>query len=569
MKIIFLILFILVSQAIFAQKFKKDYFSSPVRIPIYLTGNFGELRPNHFHSGIDIKTEGKTGLPVYAPADGFVSRINVSPSGFGLALYIDHPNGTTTVYGHLSKLREDMQQYIRTIQYQRESFAADVSVPKGKLVVKKNEIIAYTGNSGSSGGPHLHFEIRETASQHPLNPLNFHFSIKDDMKPQILAAMIYPLSADAHVAGKQKPQRIDAVFYQGEFHLKGNPVYSVYGKVGFAIQTLDYLNGSWSKCGVYQITLKIDGNKIYTFRLDELSFNETRYINSHIDYEYYQEHWQKFQKSWLDPGNKLQNYHDMVNHGIVDLSDGELHEVSYEIQDVYGNTSLLSFSVKSREMQIIRPTREGKPVYYNKTSAVSSNDFVAEFDPGTFYRDQLLNFSEAPSNNLYYSNIFKLHNTTIPVHQYFDLKIKPSSLPTALQDKALIVNIDPNNGRKYAQGGSYQNGWVKARVRTLGTFAVSVDTIPPVIQALSIQNKNKLTEANRIRFKISDDLSGIYQYRGEIDGQWVLFEYDAKNSLLEYYFDQDRFQFKQNHKLKLTVTDSKENESVYEAGFYR
>ncbi|MGQ8335289.1 M23 family metallopeptidase [Sunxiuqinia sp. A32] len=569
MKFFFFVLLILVSQHIFSQKFDKNYFSPPLKIPLLLTGNFGELRSNHFHSGIDIKTEGKTGLPVHASAEGYVSRINVSPSGFGLAVYVDHPNGTTTVYGHLSKLRDDLQKYVRNIQYQRESFRIDLNVPKNKFQVKKDEIIAYSGNSGSSGGPHLHFEIRETISQHPLNPLTFSFPIKDEMKPKILSLMIYPLSDDSHVGGKQQPQRIETVYYDGAYHLKGNPTYSVFGDIGFGLQALDYLDGSWSKCGIYQIKLFVDGQMIYDFKMDELSFDETRYINSHIDYEHYRTQWRKFHKNWLEPGNKLNNYHQVINSGISNLSDGKLHQVNYEIEDAYGNTSKLSFQIKSKETQLLHAKQNGYRVYFDKKSTISTNDFEADFEAGTFYSDYTLEVNSKPSNNLYYSNIIHLHNPTIPAHQYFNIKINPTTLPDTLQDNALIVNIDDKSGKKYAMGGSFKNGWVNAKIRSLGSFAIDVDTIAPIIKSLSIRANNKLIEQSRIRFKISDDLSGVNTYRGEIDGKWILFEYDAKNNLLEYTFDPTRIQYKQNHNLKLTVSDAKGNETVYKASIYR
>ena len=405
MRIILFAFILFVSKYSISQSFDKDYFAPPVKIPILLTGNFGELRSNHFHSGIDIKTEGKSGLPIYAAADGTVSRINISPSGFGLALYIDHPNGTTTVYAHLQKLRDDMQSYAKNIQYKREKFRVDLTVPQGTFNVKKGDLIAYGGNSGSSGGPHLHFEIRKTSNQHPLNPLHFNFPVKDDMKPKVLSVMIYPLSEDAHVSTRQEPKRIETVYYDGAFHLKSNPVLSVYGDIGFGVQALDYLNGSWSKCGVYQIKLSVDGNLIYTFSMDELSFSETRYLNSHIDYEYYQTHWRKIHKNWIEPGNKLSNYPNHENRGIVNLSDNQVHKIDYEITDVHGNLSKLSFKVKSKPFTVLKNQEEGFLVKHDKTSNFSTEGLKAEFSEGTFYSDFQLNYEAKPSNNLYYSEI--------------------------------------------------------------------------------------------------------------------------------------------------------------------
>ncbi len=569
MRIIFIYMLFFILKPTIAQISDPDYFSPPLKIPLLLAGNFGELRSNHFHSGIDIKTQGKTGLPVYAAAEGEVSRIYVSASGFGLALYVDHPNGTTTVYGHLQKLREDIQTYTRAVQYDKESFAADIPVPKGKFRLKKGELIAYSGNSGSSGGPHLHFEIRDTDSERPLNPLLYHLGIRDDQAPAILSVMIYPLSDDAHVSGKSYAQRIDAVLFNGAYHLKNNPVLNVYGETGFGIQTFDYLTGSWNKCGVYEINLLVDQQTVYTFRMDQLDFDETRYVNSHIDYAHYQNYNRRLHKSWVEPGNRLSNYPVLVNKGKVKLSDGQRHEVKYLVKDVNGNESRLAFNVIAKPMQIAKTEKTGIPVAYHKSFSIEEDGIEANFDAGTFYSDFAFDFQVLPANGRFYSPVFRLHRDETPVHQYYELKIKAVNFPSRLKDKALIAVVDVQTGKKRALGGAYSFGWVEANARQLGNFAVTADTIAPVITPVNIQNKTTLTNRSKISFKIRDDLSGISSYRGELDGKWVLFEYDAKNALIEYSFDAGRIEFGKKHHLKLTVSDAKENTTTYEADFYR
>ncbi|WP_159519347.1 M23 family metallopeptidase [Sunxiuqinia indica] len=569
MKIRFLISFVLISSIILAQAPDRNYFRPPVDIPLILSGNFGELRSNHFHSGIDIKTQGKTGLPIYAAADGEISRIKISPYGFGLALYLDHPNGQTTVYGHLLSFRDDIQEYAKNIQYERQSFDVDLAVPKGTFSVNKGDQIALSGNTGGSGGPHLHFEIRDTDSQHPLNPLLFNFPIKDEIKPKILSAAIYPLTDDSHVYGKTQKTLIETVFYDGAYHLKGNPTVPVYGNIGFGLQTIDYLDGSWSKCGIYEIKLKVDNQAIYSFQMNKLSFDETRYLNSYIDYDYYRTNYRRLQKSWVEPGNKLSNYRELINGGIVDLSDGEVHDIDYEITDTYGNKSTLSFRVQSKKMNIVPKERNGQLISYKQKTTIEKEQLKAVFEPGTFYSDFYLDLETKPANNLYYSKLYKIQDDHHPVHQHYSLKIKADAVPPELQDKALIAAVSEKSGRKWSMGGNYENGWITARVRQLGTFAISVDTVAPTIKPLSIYNNSRLTESSRIRFKISDDFSGIASYNGQIDGNWVLFEYDAKNALITYYFDKKRFQFDQKHELKLRVKDGKGNTTEYLASFYK
>lgn len=569
MKIFSVCTLLLILKTAVAQISDPDYFSSPLKIPIVLSGNFGELRSNHFHSGIDIKTGGKTGLPVYTAAEGELSRIYVSPSGFGLALYIDHSNGTTTVYGHLQKLRDDLQNYMHAVQYDKESFAADISVPKGKFRFKKGELVAYSGNSGSSGGPHLHFEIRDTDSQKPLNPLLYHLDVSDDRAPVILSVMLYPLSDDAHVSGKSYAQRIDAVLYNGTYHLKGNPVLNVYGDIGFAVQTHDYLTGSWNKCGVYEINLLADRKPVYTFRMDQLDFDQTRYVNSHIDYAHYQKYSRRLHKSWVDPGNRLGNYPVLINRGKINLSDRQVHEIKYMIKDVNGNESQLAFNVISKPMKITKQERTGIPVAYNKKFSIEENGLEADFDPGTFYSDFLFDFQVQAAGNGFYSPVFKLHDKETPVHRYYRLRIKAINLPLHLRGKALIAILDAKTGKKQALGGEYSLGWVEANTRQLGNFTITVDTVVPTITPVNIQNNSTLANKNKISFKIHDDFSGISSYRGEIDGKWVLFEYDAKKDLIEYYFDASRIELGKKHNLKLTVSDAKKNTKTYEANFYR
>ncbi|MFV0377928.1 MAG: M23 family metallopeptidase [Mangrovibacterium sp.] len=546
-----------------------DYFSAPVKIPLYLAGNFGELRANHFHSGIDIKTQGRTGIPVYAAADGWLSRVSISPFGFGLAIYIDHPNGYTTVYGHLDGLRDDLKEFARNIQYEKQSFAIDIPVPNGLFKFEKGELVAYSGNSGSSGGPHLHFEIRDTDSEHPLNPLLFNFKIADSSAPKIYSVLIYPLSNDAVVGGKTTPQRYETVFANGTYRLKDNPVVSVAGQVGFGIQTLDFLDGSTSKCGVYDLQLAVNDEPVYEFKMNELSFDESRYINSHIDYAHLQQYGRRYHKNWVEPGNHLNNYPVLENQGKIETEAGKTYHVNYLLKDVKGNSSQLNFQVLGQAAGQARAAKKGIAIEYNSGAEIEKANASIAFESGSFYSDFILNYAEKPATTGFYSPTIQLLPSEVPVHRFFKLRLKTNGLPENLEGKALIAAIDPKTGKRSSLGGSYKNGWVEAKARQLGSFAVTTDTNAPTITPLNIQNRTTLTNKNKISFKITDDLSGIDSYRGEIDGEWVLLEYDAKNALIEYHFDTKRLQLGKNHELTLIVKDAVGNEKTYEAKFYR
>ncbi|TKG97270.1 M23 family metallopeptidase [Puteibacter caeruleilacunae] len=549
-------------------KVKKDYFRSPVNIPILLSGNFAELRTNHFHSGIDIRTNGGTGEPILAAAEGYVSRIRVSPTGFGHALYLIHPEGYTTVYAHLKKFNPVIQKYVREQQYAKESFSVDLAVAKDLLQVKKGDVIAYSGNTGSSGGPHLHFEIRDTKTQHPLNPLSFGFKVKDDIRPKVFGIYLIPQEGNSRIAGRKYKKRYEAVFYDDIYRIKNNPVISVAGSFGVGVHVNDYLNDTWAKCGVYAIELYADDELRYRFTLDEFSFDETRYLNSHIDYAESIRYRRKIHKCFVDPGNKLSIYKDLKDNGVLRFGDGKLHKLKLVMKDVHGNTSVALFSVKDVPVGEFFANGASQHMKYGQYNRVKDVDMMAEFPRDAFYRDFDFEYKRDTSTT-YLSDIYHLHNDRIPVHVNYNLEINVKNIPEDIRDKILLAKIDSKTGRAYALDATYKEGKVIANPRSLGAYAVTVDTIAPVIVSQSIKNHKTYIHKNEIHFRIRDEFSGIKSYRGTIDGKWVLFEYDPKRSKLVYFIDKDRLELGKTHNLELRVNDYKDNEAIYKATFYR
>jgi hypothetical protein len=561
--------FIFISFSINAQE---RYYSEPLKIPILLTGSFAELRTNHFHSGIDIRTEGRTGVPVYPTATGYVSRIVVSPFGFGNALYIDHPNGTTSLYGHLERFNDTISKYVKNNQYRNKSFSTDISVPPGMFVVSKNEVVAYSGNSGGSGGPHLHFEIRDTKSEETINPLEYQLKIKDDISPKITGLRVYSLDGQSHVGYSNKNQNFETVFYEGKYHIKDNPVLPVYGEIGFGIEAADYLDGSLSKCGINYLSLKIDGEEHFSFELNKFSFSDSRYINSLIDYESFINSQRRFYKTWKDPGNKFDIYKIRNGDGSFDASDNQTHKVEIFVMDSYKNQSVLEFTIKSVYKDLVSTEKKNcEEFYYNESNTFKAEGIKLYCPEGSFYTNFCFEYvvTNTETNLKIYSNIHQVHYNTTPIHNSIKLSIKAEKLPEELEGKALIVAIDKNTGARSSVGGSLSSGYVSTEIKSFGNFAVTVDTVPPTIRSLSIKDKNTLTEPGQLRFRISDNLSGIKNYTGTIDGEWVLFEYDAKNNLLCYKFDKERMKLNRKHQLKLIVTDDKDNFSTYEASFFK
>lgn len=545
------------------------YYSSPVKIPIFLSGNFAELRPNHFHGGIDIKTQGRTGLPIYAAAEGMVSRISVNSTGYGNALYIDHPNGTTTVYGHLEKFSPRIEEYIRRIQYEKETFVINQIVPPGTLPVKKGEEVAKSGNTGSSGGPHLHFEIRRTKEEILLNPLLFHMPAQDKIKPVVLSLMVYPVSEEASVSGKNQSQRFEIVQAGGKYTLKNNQPISVWGKIGFGIQAVDLLDGSPNKCGIYSLKLSVDNEVIYAFTMDDVVLAESKYINSHVDYPLAYRTGRRLYRTWLEPGNKLSIYDVIEKKGIFQATDNQLHHVKYDITDVYGNATSLSFTIQSKETPVAQAAAQGEKFRYNHNNHIRNDELEFDVPEGALYDDVDFIYVKKMRNPKFYSAIYQLHNASVPLHFACPLKIKAENLPVNLQSKVMLAQVDPVSGRIHSATGKYVDGWVEGNIRVLGHYALAVDTVAPKIIPLSIANKKTLQEPGRIRFTITDNLSGIDSVRGTIDEKWVLFEYDLKNNLISYTFDKGRLEFGTTHLIHLEVTDFKGNKSTYTANFYK
>ena len=565
---------ILVLTVVFASVFVNGqdvYYTEPVKIPILLSGSFAELRNNHFHSGIDIKTQGRVDIPVYSVADGFISRISISPTGYGNVLYIDHDNGTTSVYGHLNQFRPDIQNYIKNIQYEKKSFKVDVKVLPGVFPVQKNEKFALSGNSGSSNGPHLHFELRNTRTEDPVNPvkLGFYF-LKDNTPPQIFAVQLMTLSEDSHVNFSSGKVIYEVELLDGKYRIKNNSVIPVYGKIGFAVEANDFMDGSANKCGINSMELTVNGVVYSVFEINRFSFDESRLINSYIDYEEFANTGRRFQKTFIQPCNKLRNFDFTENNGIFDPGFEGVHPVKIELKDSKGNSSVLEFSVegKYREMPSVKEDSDAVFVC-DQPNLMKTNEFSIEIPEGALYKKLLFQYQSKEAANGYFSAVHEVHNKTVPLHKSATVSIKTKDLPESLAQKALLVNIKPENGKFTSAEGKYDNGWITADIRTFGNYAVRVDTVPPTIVPLSIANKTSLTEPDKIRFEIKDDLAGIGNIEGLIDGKWALFEYDAKNNLITHYFDAERFEINKQHNFKLTVTDNKGNSSVYEASFQK
>mgnify|MGYP006283908375 CR=1 FL=1 len=566
-KFIFVILLISLNINAIAQSDIK--FANPVDFPITLSGSFAELRSNHFHAGIDIKTYGQTGRKVFAIEDGFVARIKVAGGGYGHALYIQHPNGYTSVYAHLEGFNQEISAFVKEEQYRKQSFEVNLFPNREKFKVKKGQLIAFTGNTGGSNGPHLHFEIRKTKNQHPINPLFFDFGVKDNTYPRINSIAIYPLDKEASINGANKKlflptKQIDNSTYAIEsldsLRLSGN--------IGFGVETFDYFDESYNRCGIYLIELYINDSLAFASEFDEFAFHETRYINSYIDYAERIRNKKYIQRAHKLPNNPLSILKEQKD-GRIQIRENQDHKIYFKIVDSYGNTSKIEFMVhgvsavetKAKESQ----ETNGSIMYWDRDNGFIKDDIQIEVPALALYENIHFDYDKKQNPGLFFSDIHQVHNEGTPLQKNINISIKLNRAFQKDKNKLLLMRID-NEGEMNAVGGEYNNNFITARTRDFGNYVVYADTIPPIIKPEKMYHRD--TIRNKLSFIIEDELSGIKSYNGFIDGKWALFEYDPKEDRIFYRIDKARLSKQGLHELEIYVTDNKDNITTYYLEFY-
>ncbi|MBI9064174.1 MAG: M23 family metallopeptidase [Marinilabiliaceae bacterium] len=544
-----------------AQKFIPNEWVFPLKIKPSVSGSFGELRSNHFHSGIDLSTHGKTGYRVYSSDKGFVSRIKVSPYGYGKAVYVTHPGGYTTVYGHLEQYSERIDSVVLEKQYKEQSFAIEMYFKPGDLPVEKGEVIAYSGNSGGSGGPHLHYEVRETASQKPTDPLFFRQDVEDDVKPQIQGVKVYALQPGSFVERGQSTVYLPTVHYDGKFHLKGRNEIKALGEIGVGVQVLDYYTDSWRKCGVSSIELFANDTLVFHSLMDGFSFAESRYINSHIDYGEKKRTGKVIQKSYVEPNNQLSIYQKGKTY-TVRLNPGEHTAMKYIIKDVSGNTSVLTFTLIGAKMMngqpAVKPANELK---YAEDFSMDSLGFFVHMPAKALYTNVPFHFYKEVKVDKTLAPVYSFGDHHDPVHKRFEVKLQVPDSLRHLKDKLFIAGVTAT-GKIYYLGGTPKGSFISANVRSFGRFSLAADTLSPTIRFKSVPKNANYSNHKTLQIIMKDDMSGINKYNCFIDGQWALFEYDAKRNMLEGAFEKMPFLNKNTqHQLLVKVVDNRGNQS--------
>lgn len=538
--------------------FAQTDFASPLDIPLLLSGNFGELRPNHFHAGVDFKTQGREGLNIYAIKEGYVSRIKVGAYGYGKALYITHPNGYTSVYAHLQKFAPAIEAYIKKRQYNRKSFEIDAYPKENELVIKKGQVVGLGGNTGSSAGPHLHFEIRDSNSN-ALNPLLYGYEIKDNIPPDVYQVMVYPLGKEAQINQSQLPQVVKLTKQADGSYLADKILAS--GAIGFGLQSIDKQNDTHHQNGVYKVSLAVNGETHFQYVFDKLSFNEARYINTFIDYQTYVEKKSRVQLLYRTKGNRISTiYTENKNEGQLDVQQNTEYLVTIVAEDIKGNISKISIPVEGKNLDI----KEPRPVVSGEV-VIAGRDQYFTFDGGniyfperTFYEDFLIQI-ESKNDTL------TLHNPATAVHKFFNLSFNNKKFSEKEAQKVFIARLNEKN-KPSAERTIYKNGLFTTRTRNLGRFTLMKDTIAPTLRPLNFKNNATVT-ASTLKVEIKDDLSGVESYSATLNGQWILFEYEPKTQTLTFDFSDIDTKKTDTYRLEMIAKDGVGNVQKLDISF--
>ncbi len=546
--------------------YPKNYFQLPVDGALSMSGSFGELRGSHFHAGIDIRpTKSEGHQAVFASADGYIGRIKTQGGGYGQVVYIIHNNGFTTVYGHLDNFSADILRFVREKQYVSEQFEQDIALDSTLFRIKKGQQIGTMGNRGNSSGEHLHFEIRETATEKALNPLLFGFYAPDHSPPAIGLLKAYYLNEKNETVGS-------TLFYpnkkNGSYVLEKDTLSVAYDKIAFAIEVYDAADGKSGKNGVYKITAKTDTQTVFRFTAESCGFAESRYLNAHTDFAYYKTGHPHLHRLFLLPGNLLTMYDSVLNYGITEVLKMP-KKITITVEDIAGNASVLNFQVKrSNETVALKTVSHKYFLPYNETNVIQPEGATFRFPTGCLYENLYLKFGTTALESGAYSSVYHLHNTQTPLHRDVEIAIVPQNLSDSLKQKAFVAYCERDDARTFNCGGLWRNdGFLIAQNNAFGNYCIMIDTVPPTIKSVSFSAD--LQNINRISFKIKDNFEPLgdgtaLKYCATVDNQFLLMEYDAKSATIFHNLNENKITSGE-HVFRLEVTDFSGNVAKFES----
>ncbi|HRO45420.1 M23 family metallopeptidase [Agriterribacter sp.] len=558
MRCIFFLLLLSASHS-FAQNlslnsYPKGYFIKPLNIPASLSGNFGELRPNHYHMGLDFKTNRAENLPVHAAADGYIARIKIEPFGFGRAIYINHPNGLTTVYAHLNAFFPKLEAYVKQQQYKLESWNVYLDIPMELFPVKQADVIAYSGNTGGSQGPHLHFEIRDTETDTNLNPILFGFLIADNVPPVIQRLAIYDRNKSLY---DQSP-KIITIKKTAEGYITVPSTITVSSdKVSFAVTSYDAQSAAPNQNGIFQGILYDNGAEIIRFTMDTISYYNTRYLNAHIDYKTKANGGPYLQHLSELPGYVNSIYRQQKGNGVIRLTEGTAHNIRIETKDAANNAATLRFKIQYKPSATAPAAPSGK-MYYPFMINVGEGSADCEFyigEGGLYDSVQIAYRRSVSVNPVVVSAIHTIGAAYIPLQEGLVVRIKPdSALLPGKMNRVLMQRFAGT--KKEIRKVEWQNGWAVAKFNSFGSFQLVLDETPPEIIPVGFKSGQDMSKASRLLFTATDNMGGIKNFRAELDGKWLRFTNDKGKNFI-YIFDEQCTPGE--HTLKISVADEAGN----------
>lgn len=540
-------------------------FKTPLDIPPAFSGTFGDIRSDHFHSGVDLRTMGRVGFDVYAIEKGYVSRIKVSPVGFGKAIYIDHPNGITSVYAHLDRFTGKIAEYVENAQYQKQSFEVELFPNPIELPVSKGDIIGFSGNSGSSGGPHLHFELRETASQRIIDPFDYFDQWKktDSNPPTINRLLITEIDSLSYLQSNLIYKPYHTVGKGKSFSLP-SPIYAS-GRIGLALDYYDTVNPISLTAGIKKAVVKVNGVKVFTYQVDKFSFSETRFsigFNGITDNGWNRS---KAIRLWLDPNNRFSGVKQAINRGIIHITKDSTYTVDITVWDHSDNSSSLSFKIIGTDKKSLATQSINLPLFrWNVENSYKTDKYLVNLPENALFHDILFQMSETTTPNLTYP-LVTVHNPKTILYKKFTMEFNIQGIPQHIKEKLYIAKVN-GNGYEFV-GSTLTPNSIMATCNSFGNYTVLVDTIPPSIITLNLTPNEKISDQSKINFKLVDN-TGIQTYNGYIDDCWVLFEWDPKTGILTHELNPIRVKKGQWHNLKIFVTDMLNNYSEYSTSFF-
>ena len=536
----------------------------PLEIPIILSGTFGELRPNHFHAGIDIKTKGTEGFKVYSIGDGYVSRIQITHGGYGKALYIKHDNGQSSVYAHLQKFSPKIEKIVKEIQYSKESYTFRTYPSKDEIRISEKELIGFSGNTGRSFGPHLHYELRDELDR-PINPMAFkNYSVSDTIPPIVLG-LYYKLITENSISGS------NSSFNELKLKKISNNLFisdtlKTSGPVGFGINSFDRMNNTWNKMGLSNIKTSIDGNEIFNMDLNSFSYDEWRHINTFIDYPYYKNKKIKIQKLYIEKFNPLDMYKRSLGDGVVKINETNVtYLYSVKLFDFNKNQSEILVPIQwvkqndlsTRKLDFDNMFKVCKDSTYNFKFPGAK----VSIEKNSFYTDKMIQIFEE-------NNLLHVDKDSIPLLKGITIKMDISRYNDSIRNRTYIGRIGENKKSSFVSSKKEEN-YVIAKVNNLGDFVIKIDSIKPNVSVIDISDNQWISNRKNLSIKISDNESGVKNYRGTINDKWILLEYNPMKGILSYDFNDNVNKDDAKNVLEIKIEDNVGNEKKLIKTFYR